>query len=146
MTRPRFHLAFPVNDLEAARGFYGGVLGCPEGREAPGEWIDFDLHGHQIVAHYAPDECRAAQANAVDGHGVPVRHFGLLLEWSDWEALGEKLKAAEVPFIIEPYVRFAGKAGEQGTMFVMDPACNALEFKTFKDDGDVFRKTLGKEH
>ncbi len=144
MTRPRFHLAFPVDDLEAARGFYGGLLGCAEGREAPGEWIDFDLYDHQIVAHYAPEECGAAQANAVDGKAVPVRHFGLVVEWSAWEALRDRLIGRGADFIIEPYVRFEGQAGEQATMFVRDPAGNALEFKAFRDDADVFRKTLGE--
>lgn len=142
MTRPRFHLAFPVDDLEAARTFYGGVLGCPEGREAPGEWIDFDLMGHQIVAHLAPGECAAAQANAVDGHDVPVRHFGLIAEWADWEALRDRLEAAEATFIVPPHIRFEGKAGEQATMFVTDPAGNALEFKAFRDDACVFQKDL----
>ena len=142
MTRPRFHLAFPVDDLEAARSFYGGVLGCPEGREDPGHWIDFDLLDHQIVAHYAPDECRAAQANAVDGKNVPVRHFGLVMDWDRWEALRDRLKAAEATFLVEPYVRFEGKAGEQATMFVQDPSGNALEFKAFRDDACVFDKEL----
>ena len=145
MSRPRFHLAFPVHDLEAARGFYGGVLGCPEGRESPGEWIDFDLMDHQIVAHLAPDECAEAQANAVDGHAVPVRHFGLVMDWARWEGLRDRLKQAGATFVIEPYVRFEGQAGEQATMFVADPSGNALEFKAFRDDGDVFRKNLGEE-
>jgi extradiol dioxygenase family protein len=140
--RPRFHLAFPVDDLDAARRFYGGVLGCPEGREDPGHWIDFDLHGHQIVAHYSPEECRAARVGQVDGHGVPVRHFGLILEWSDWEHLRDRLQDARARFVIEPYTRFEGKAGEQATMFVLDPAGNALEFKAFRDDRMVFAKEL----
>ena len=146
MTRPRFHLAFPVDDLEAARRFYGGTLGCPEGRERPGEWIDFDLFGHQIVAHLAPEECRPAQANPVDGHAVPVRHFGLILEWSDWEGLRDKLEAAVAEgatrFIVPPHLRFEGLAGEQATMFALDPAGNALEFKAFRDDQCVFQKDL----
>ena len=142
--RPRFHLAFPVDDLETARSFYGGVLGCPEGREAPGQWIDFDFHGHQIVTHFAPDECRAAAKNEVDGHGVPVRHFGLILEWSAWEALRDRLVAADSSFILQPYIRFEGKPGEQATMFVRDPAGNALEFKAFREDRMVFEKELGK--
>ena len=137
--RPRFHLAFPVDDLAAARGFYGELLGCPEGRSCD-TWVDFDFHGHQIVAHLAPDECRAAAAGAVDGKAVPVRHYGLLLDWAVWEALAAKMTAAKVEFIIEPYVRFAGEAGEQGTFFVRDPAGNALEFKTFRDDAQVFAK------
>lgn len=142
MTRPRFHLAFPVDDLEAARRFYGGLLECPEGREVPGQWIDFDLHGHQVVAHYAPAECRAAEGNEVDGHAVPVRHFGLILEWSAWERLRDRLVGAGSDFIIEPCIRFEGKPGEQATMFVRDPAGNALEFKAFRDDRMVFEKEL----
>lgn len=136
--QPRFHLAFPVNDLEAARHFYGELLGCPQGREAKGEWIDFDLYGHQIVAHYAPEECGGATASTVDGQKVPVRHFGLLLDWPVWESLSERLKTAGALFLIEPYVRFKGEAGEQGTFFVLDPAGNALEFKSFRDEAQIF--------
>ena len=143
--RPRFHLAFPVDDLEAARGFYGGVLQCAEGRASPGEWIDFDFYGHQIVTHYSPEECRDAAKNEVDGHGVPVRHFGLILEWSAWEALRDRLKESETSFLLEPYIRFEGKPGEQVTMFVRDPAGNALEFKAFRDDQMVFDRNLGGE-
>jgi extradiol dioxygenase family protein len=142
MTRPRFHLAFPVHDLDAARRFYGGVLGCPEGREEPGAWIDFDLFGHQIVAHFSPEECQQAERNEVDGHGVPVRHFGLILEWEDWEDLAARLREAGARFIVEPYIRFEGKPGEQATMFVLDPSDNALEFKAFRDDRMVFEKGL----
>ena len=142
MSRPRFHLAFPVHDLGAARAFYGGVLGCPEGRERPGEWIDFDLMDHQVVAHLAPEECRGAQANPVDGRQVPVRHFGLICEWSQWEALRDRLKQAGADFLVEPYLRFEGQAGEQATMFVADPSGNALEFKAFRDDACVFQKDL----
>jgi len=136
--RPRFHLAFPVHNLEAARNFYGELIGCPEGREDPGKWIDFDFYGHQIVTHFAPEECGGAIANEVDGKKVPVRHFGLLMEWSDWEALASRLKAGGADFLIEPYVRFAGQAGEQGTFFVIDPSGNALEFKSFRDEGQIF--------
>ena len=143
MSRPRFHLAFPVHDLEAARAFYGGTLGCPEGREAPGEWIDFDLMDHQVVAHLAPEECRAAQANAVDGKQVPVRHFGLVMEWNAWTAMRDRLERAGADFLVAPYLRFEGQAGEQATMFVTDPSGNALEFKAFRDDAMVFAKTLG---
>lgn len=143
--RPRFHLAFPVDDLAAARSFYGGVLRCPEGREMPGQWIDFDFHGHQIVAHLSPEECRASARNEVDGHGVPVRHFGLIMEWSAWEELRDRLKAADADFILEPYIRFEGKPGEQATMFVRDPAGNGLEFKAFRDDRMVFEKELRGE-
>jgi uncharacterized protein len=139
MTRPRFHLAFPVNDLDAARAFYGGVMGCPEGRSSE-EWVDFDFRGHQIVAHLAPELCDPAPTNAVDGKAVPVRHFGLLLDWDDFDPLAERLKAANTEFVIEPYLRFEGKPGEQKTMFVRDPAGNALEFKAFKDDAMVFAK------
>jgi len=139
MTRPRFHLAFPVRDLAEARAFYGGVLGCPEGRSA-GDWVDFDFHGHQIVAHKAPAESAAAATNLVDGENVPVRHFGLILEPADWRALAERLKAARVKFVIEPQVRFAGEAGEQSTMFVLDPSGNALEFKAFADEAMIFAR------
>ena len=145
MTRPRFHLAFPVHDLEAARAFYGGVLGCPEGREHPGHWIDFDLMDHQVVAHLAPEECAQVQRGEVDGKAVPVRHFGLLMEWDAWEALRDRLKSRGAPFLVEPYVRFAGKVGEQATMFVEDPSGNALEFKAFRDDRCVFQKSLREE-
>ncbi|MDG1416251.1 MAG: VOC family protein [Maricaulis sp.] len=137
MKRPRFHLAFPVDNLEEARRFYGEVIGCALGRSSD-HWIDFDLHGHQIVAHLAPDECSPAQTGAVDGKQVPVRHFGLILGWEDWEALAERLRGAGIVFVIEPYVRFAGEAGEQGTYFVRDPAGNALEFKSFRDEAQIF--------
>jgi extradiol dioxygenase family protein len=139
MSRPRFHLAFPVDDLTAARAFYGGVMGCPEGRSSA-NWVDFDLYGHQIVTHLAPDECRATQTGGVDGKQVPVRHFGLILEWGDWEDLAERFRQAGTDFVIDPYLRFAGEAGEQGTFFVRDPAGNALEFKTFKDMDYLFTK------
>lgn len=140
--RARFHLAFPVDDLEAARRFYGGLLRCPEGREDPGHWIDFDLYGHQIVAHLSPEECAAARTGEVDGKSVPVRHFGLVLDWSDWEELRDRLVEQRAEFIIEPYLRFEGKPGEQATMFVRDPAGNALEFKAFRNDAMVFAKEL----
>ncbi|MEM7740730.1 MAG: VOC family protein [Pseudomonadota bacterium] len=143
--RPRFHLAFPVDDLEAARLFYRDVLQCPEGREDRGRWIDFDFFGHQIVTHLSPKDCAAARANTVDGHDVPARHFGVILDWDDWEHLRDRLKAASVPFMIEPYVRFEGKAGEQATMFVQDPAGNALEFKAFRNDSMVFAKKLTED-
>lgn len=139
MSMPRFHLAFPVDDLAAARAFYGGLLGCAEGRSSP-DWVDFDFHGHQIVAHLAPDEAGRARTNEVDGDAVPVRHFGLILTWPDWEALARRLEAAGVAFIVEPHVRFAGRPGEQATMFLLDPAGNALEFKAFRRDGDVFAR------
>jgi extradiol dioxygenase family protein len=139
--RPRFHLAFPVHDLDAARGFYAGLLGADVGREAPGAWIDFDLLGHQLSAHRAPEECSpAAMSGQVDGEAVPVRHFGVILDWHDWESLAARLKEARADFIMEPHVRFVGEAGEQGTFFVRDPSGNALEFKTFRDDAQVFAR------
>jgi hypothetical protein len=138
MARPRFHLAFPVRDLDETRAFYGGVLGCPEGRSAP-DWVDFDFHGHQIVAHLALDEV-STRASMVDGEAVPVRHFGVILAPEDWRALAARLTAAKVKFLIEPQTRFAGQAGEQSTMFVADPSGNALEFKAFADDGQVFAR------
>ena len=137
MTMPRFHLAFPVDDLEKARAFYGGVLGCPEGRSSE-SWVDFDFHGHQIVAHLAPCEAGQAATNAVDGDNVPVRHFGLILAWDQWDALAARLKAAGTDFIIEPHIRFKDQPGEQATMFFLDPAGNALEFKAFRDEADIF--------
>jgi extradiol dioxygenase family protein len=139
MPIPPFHLAFPVNDLAAARAFYGGLLGCAEGRSSD-QWIDFDFHGHQLVAHLAPDEVRLATTNAVDGHAVPVRHFGVVLDWAAWHALADRLREAEVHFIIEPGIRFAGQVGEQATMFFLDPAGNALEFKAFRDPSQLFAK------
>lgn len=133
-----FHIAFPVHDLEAARAFYGGVLGCPEGRSSD-SWIDFDLYGHQIVAHLKPGRTGPdAHANPVDGHDVPVPHFGVVLTLPQWEALAERLKAAKVRFVIEPYVRFKGQVGEQATLFFLDPSGNALEFKAFADMGQLF--------
>jgi len=138
MQRPRFHLAFPVRDLAEARAFYGGLLGCAEGRSAD-DWVDFDFHGHQIVAHLAPAEA-ASPTNAVDGEAVPVRHFGVILTPAHWRALAERLKDAGVRFLIAPQVRFAGEAGEQSTMFVLDPSGNALEFKAFADDAMVFAR------
>ncbi|MGA0602511.1 VOC family protein [Caulobacter sp. KR2-114] len=138
MTRPRFHLAFPVRDLAEARAFYGGLLGCAEGRSAP-DWVDFDFHGHQIVAHLAPAE-PAAATNPVDGENVPVRHFGVILEMDAWTDLAARLKAAGARFIIEPQIRFKGEPGEQATLFFLDPSGNALEFKAFADDAMVFAK------
>ena len=134
-----FHLAFPVHDLALARQFYGDLLGCTEGRSSP-EWIDFNFYGHQIVAHLAPGETGAGQRNAVDGHGVPVRHFGIVLPMADWEAMAERLKAQGVAFVIEPYIRFKGQAGEQATMFFLDPSSNAIEVKAFADINQLFAK------
>jgi len=136
-----FHLAFPVDDLAAARHFYVTVLGCPEGHSAD-TWIDFDLFGHQIVAHYKPHAAVAQKLhyNQVDGHDVPVPHFGVVLPMDTWEELANRLKEAGVKFIIEPYIRFKGQAGEQATMFFLDPAGNALEFKAFADISQIFAK------
>jgi len=136
---PPFHLAFPVHSLEAARAFYGGLLGCPEGRSSDA-WVDFDFHGHQIVAHLAPEELRPAAEHDVDGDDVPVRHFGLVLSMADWEALAEKLRIAGTRFVIEPHVRFRGQPGEQATMFLLDPSGNALEFKAFADRSRLFAR------
>ena len=136
--RPRFHLAFPVHDLEAARDFYAGLLGCGVGRESS-RWIDFDFHGHQITAHLA-DTGGESVANPVDGDRVPVRHFGLILEREAWDALAQRLDQAGTPFLIEPRVRFKGRPGEQATMFVRDPSGNALEFKSFADDAAIFAR------
>ena len=135
-----FHIAFPVRDIAEARRFYGQTLGCPEGRSAP-EWVDFDLFGHQIVAHFVPGSGeRLSGYNPVDGHDVPVPHFGVVLDLDRWKRLAERLKAAGVRFGIEPHVRFEGEVGEQATMFFMDPAGNALEFKAFADLGQLFAK------
>jgi hypothetical protein len=135
---PPFHLAFPVHDLAQSRAFYGGLLGCPEGRSSD-EWIDFDFFGHQIVAHLSPART-ADHHNPVDGHDVPVPHFGAVLDWDAFHALAERLRAGGVSFVIEPYVRFAGLVGEQATMFFRDPSGNALEFKAFRDRGQLFAK------
>lgn len=134
-----FHYAFAVDDLDAARAFYHGVLGCHEGRSAP-RWVDFDFRGHQITAHLAPRGPEAA--NAVDGHGVPIPHFGLIVDMAVWETLRDRLVAAGTDFIIEPYVRFAGEIGEQATMFLRDPAGNALEFKAFADVASLYERSL----
>ena len=134
----RFHLAVPVHDLAAARGFYGDLLACPEGRTSD-RWIDFDLFGHQFVAHLDPDHPGPSHlANPVDGKSVPVPHFGVLLEPTAWRELAERLTGAGVDFVIEPHTRFVGEVGEQSTMFLLDPSGNALEFKSFADDAQVF--------
>ncbi|WP_191489236.1 VOC family protein [Pseudomonas sp. FEN] len=136
-----FHLAIPVHDLAAARHFYGDVFACPEGRSSD-HWVDFDFFGHQLVIHYQAKSAAQEQAlsNPVDGHDVPVPHFGVVLEWAAWEALAERLKQRGTRFVIEPYVRFKGQVGEQATMFLFDPCGNALEFKAFKDIGQMFAK------
>ena len=134
---PLFHLAIPVDDLEAGRAFYGELLGCPQGREDPGHWIDFDFRGHQLVLHKS-EGAGVRTRNAVDGDAVPVPHFGLVLGWDEWHALADRLRGAGTAFVIEPHIRFAGKPGEQATMFFHDPAGNALEFKAFRDIGQLF--------
>ena len=134
-----FHLAFPVHDLAAARDFYGVLLGCAEGRSSD-QWIDFDLYGHQIVAHLDFAAKPATVHNPVDGHDVPVPHFGVVLAWDDWHALADKLTAAGTDFGIAPHIRFKGQIGEQATMFFRDPSGNALEFKAFQDPGQLFAK------
>lgn len=140
MSLTPFHIAFPVSDLAAARQFYGAILGCPEGRSTE-EWIDFDLFGHQIVAHLKPTDLKLTNHhNAVDGHAVPVPHFGVVLTMDRWEALAARLIASGQTFEIEPYIRFRGQVGEQATMFFYDPAGNALEFKAFADMAQIFAK------
>jgi extradiol dioxygenase family protein len=139
MTLPPFHLAFPVDDLAAARRFYGEFLGCPEGRSAE-HWVDFDLHGHQIVAHLAPKTVRARTTNRVDGDDVPVPHFGLVLGMDEWRELARRLESAGVEFVIAPTIRFEGQPGEQATMFLLDPSGNALEFKAMADPDRLFAK------
>ena len=138
MNTPPFHIAFPVSDLAAARDFYTNTIGCTEGRSSD-HWIDFNMFGHQIVAHYTPADATAkATSNPVDGHDVPVPHFGVVLPWDQWQALADRLKAANTQFVIEPYIRFEGEVGEQATMFFCDPSGNALEFKAFKDPSQLF--------
>ncbi len=139
MTLPPFHLAFPVHDLSAARAFWGGVMGCGEGRSSD-QWIDFDFYGHQIVAHCTGQRAGDARRNAVDGHGVPVPHFGIVLSLEQFDALSARLRVAGVKFEIAPYTRFAGEVGEQRTMFFRDPSGNAIEIKAFADLGQLFAK------
>ncbi|SMO83045.1 VOC family protein [Gracilimonas mengyeensis] len=134
-----FHLAFPVKDLEETYAFYHDLLGCETGRSSD-SWIDFNMWGHQVVAHLSPDEAKESAMNAVDGHGVPVRHFGVILEMDEWNKLAEKLKAEGIEFVIEPYTRFKGEPGEQSTMFFLDPSGNALEFKAFANKEQIFAK------
>ncbi len=136
---PLFHLAIPVHDLTAARQFYGGLLGCAEGRSSP-DWVDFDFYGHQLVAHLAPTEAGHGGTSAVDGDAVPVRHFGVILAMSDWRTLAARLTDAKIEFVIEPHVRFKGEVGEQATLFFLDPSGNALEFKAFEDPSRIFAK------
>ena len=134
-----FHLAIPVHDLAAARGFYGGLFGCAEGRSSP-DWVDFDFFGHQLVAHLDPGRTPHVHHNEVDGHDVPVPHFGVVLEWTAWQPLAERLRVLGTRFAIEPGIRFAGQVGEQATMFLYDPSGNALEFKAFKDPARLFSR------
>ena len=136
---PLFHLAFPVNDIAEARRFYGDLLGCAEGRSSEG-WVDFNFYGHQIVAHLAPEETGHRKTSEVDGHDVPVRHFGAILPMREWESLAARLRDAGTKFVIEPHVRFKGQAGEQATMFFLDPSGNALEFKAFKNPAMLFAR------
>lgn len=144
MPIPRFHLALPVTDLVETRVFYEDVLGCSPGRESS-RWVDLDFFGHQLVLHLVePEDHPAAATNAVDGHDVPAGHFGPILEWDDWEALADKLRRAGMAFVIEPYLRFEGKAGEQGTFFIRDPSGNHLEFKTFRDIDMLFATDLDR--
>lgn len=137
MSRPGFHLAIPVDDLDRARRFYGGVLGLSEGR-SDAKWVDWNFHGHQVVTHVVPGARAEAGHNPVDGHDVPVPHFGLILSIDEFHDLAERLRAAGTEFVVEPYQRFAGEPGEQWTMFLLDPAGNALEFKAFRDESQLF--------
>jgi extradiol dioxygenase family protein len=134
-----FHLALPVPDLEKTRYFYGKILGCAEGRSDK-TWVDFDFYGHQLVFHENPKQQIDRFINPVDEHPVPVPHFGVILEWKDWQNLADKLKENHIEFVIEPYIRFQGKPGEQATMFFYDPNGLALEFKAFKQDAMIFEK------
>lgn len=136
---PPFHLAFPVHDLALARAFYGGLLGCPEGRSSQ-DWIDFDFFGHQIVAHLVPGLRAASASNPVDGHDVPVPHFGAVLDMATWDALAARLQAGGVDFAIPPTVRFRGQPGEQATMFFRDPSGNALEIKAMANPDNLFAR------
>ncbi|HEY9643191.1 MAG TPA: VOC family protein [Coleofasciculaceae cyanobacterium] len=133
---PRFHLAFPVTDLAQTRSFYCQVLGCTVGRTSD-RWIDFNFYGHQITAHLASDSNLAA-TNPVDGEAVPVRHFGVILDWEEWHQLAERLKHQQLPFLIQPQLRFQGEVGEQATLFIQDPSGNALEFKSFQAESRIF--------
>ena len=134
-----FHVAFPVRDLKSTKEFYTTVLGCSVGRTSD-HWIDFNLFGHQVVAHLSPSEAKIVDTGDVDEKKVPVRHFGVILEWDQWHRFADKLKANNVQFMIEPYIRFKGEVGEQATMFLLDPSDNALEFKSFKDQSFIFKK------
>ena len=139
MNLPPFHLAFAVHDLAAARSFYGGLLGCPEGRSSD-EWIDYDFFGHQIVAHLDAAMTPRLHSNQVDGHDVPVPHFGAVLAMEEWQALADRLRGAGAEFVIEPNIRFEGQPGEQATMFFLDPSGNALEIKAMRNPAKLFAK------
>ena len=142
VSHPRFHLAFPVVDLDQTRDFYGRILGCPTGRESE-RWIDFDFFGHQLVAHLvSPRDHPTQVTNQVDNHGVPASHFGVILEWRQFDQMVERLKNHRVKFVIEPYLRFEGRKGEQATLFVRDPSNNYLEFKAFRNIEALFAKDL----
>ena len=134
-----FHLAFPINNIEETKSFYKKHFNCEIGREDK-KWVDFDFYGHQLSAHLRPEELQNTKKNSVDGKDVPVRHFGVILEWDTWHQLSSNLKENNIDFIIDPYIRFKGEVGEQATMFFLDPSGNALEFKSFKDPGQVFAK------
>jgi len=134
---PRFHLAFPVKELEQRLAFYRDLLGCETGRSSD-KWIDFNFFGHQVVAHVSPEDAGKSASNEVDGHEVPAKHFGVILEWEDFEELADRLKQHGQEFIIEPYIRFKGEPGEQATMFLLDPSGNALEFKAFRNESQIF--------
>ncbi|MFO7847292.1 MAG: VOC family protein [Balneolaceae bacterium] len=134
---PRFHLAFPVKELEHTLTFYRDLLGCETGRSSD-KWIDFNFFGHQVVAHVSPEDAGKSASNEVDGHKVPAKHFGVILDWDEFEELADRLKKHGQEFVIDPYVRFKGEAGEQATMFFLDPSGNALEFKAFRDESQIF--------
>ena len=136
---PPFHLAFAVTDLAKTESFFTELLGCDTGRRAE-RWIDFDFFGHQITAHLVDSDLPSAETNPVDGEKVPSRHFGAILQWDDWQALSQRLQKADIDFLIEPQIRFAGEVGEQATMFFRDPSGNAMEFKAFKDEAMIFAK------
>jgi extradiol dioxygenase family protein len=135
-----FHVAIPVDDVQKARVFYRDILLCEEGRSSE-KWVDFNMYGHQFVIHYKPKPAdEFTHTNIVDGHDVPVPHYGVILTWEDWEKLSKRLKSLNISFVIEPYIRFKGEIGEQATMFFLDPCGNALEFKSFRDEGQIFAK------
>ena len=139
MNNNRFHLAFPVHDLELSKDFYIKVLSCKLGRES-NKWADFNLYGHQLVAHLSPEDCNNHKLNIVDGDQIPSFHFGLILEWDEWEKLYKNLKSIKMKFLINPKIRFQNQSGEQGTFFIKDPSGNVIEFKSFKDFNCIFTK------